>query len=151
MKTIKGDLIKLVLQGEFHVIIHGCNCFNVMGSGIAKQIKKIFPEAYKEDLLTKRGDKNKLGNYSSISVERNGFLFSVVNAYTQYNYGYGLQVDYEAVREVFKRIKNDFHGLKIGYPKIGAGLGGGDWNIISKIIDEELYDENHILVEFLRS
>jgi len=23
------------------VLIHGCNCFNTMGSGVAKQIKKV--------------------------------------------------------------------------------------------------------------
>jgi len=28
--------------------------------------------------------------------------------------------------------------MKVGLPKIGAGLGGGDWSIISKIIEEEL-------------
>lgn len=27
MKIIKGDLIKLALDGKFDVIIHGCNCF----------------------------------------------------------------------------------------------------------------------------
>ena len=32
------------------------------------------------------------------------------------------------------------------YPLIGAGLTGGDWNIISKIIDEELIDVDHTLV-----
>ena len=39
MKIIKGDLIKLALQGEFDVIVHGCNCFCTMGAGIAKSIK----------------------------------------------------------------------------------------------------------------
>ena len=39
-----------------------------------------------------------------------------------------------------------FSGKRIGYPKIGAGLAGGYWNIISKIIDKELEGENHSLV-----
>jgi hypothetical protein len=29
---------------------------------------------------------------------------------------------------------------------IGAGLAGGDWEIISAIINEELYGEDHTLV-----
>jgi O-acetyl-ADP-ribose deacetylase (regulator of RNase III) len=49
---------------------------------------------------------------------------------------------------VFKNIKIDYTGKLIGYPKIGAGLAGGNWNQISKIINEELVDENHTLVEF---
>ena len=43
---IKGDLIKLAQAGEFDVIVQGCNCFNTMGSGLAKQIKAEIPEAY---------------------------------------------------------------------------------------------------------
>ena len=45
MKIIEGDLIQLALDGEFDLIIHGCNCFCSMGAGIAKSIREIFPEA----------------------------------------------------------------------------------------------------------
>ena len=37
-----------------------------------------------------------------------------------------------------------------GYPAIGAGLAGGEWEVISKIIEEELKGENHIFVEYQR-
>lgn len=30
LKIIHGDLIKLALLGDFDVIVHGCNCFNMM-------------------------------------------------------------------------------------------------------------------------
>jgi len=52
---------------------------------------------------------------------------------------------------VFSKIKNDFTGQRIGYPLIGAGLAGGDWKVISKIIEEELGDEKHTLVEYKKS
>ncbi len=45
MKIIKGDLIKLALDGKFDVIIHGCNCYCTMGAGFAKAIQAEFPEA----------------------------------------------------------------------------------------------------------
>ena len=35
MNIVKGDLIKSAKEGQFDVIIHGCNCFNTMGAGIA--------------------------------------------------------------------------------------------------------------------
>jgi len=57
-------------------------------------------------------------------------------------------VDYDAIRTVFKQIKAQFSGLRIGYPAIGAGLAGGDWVIISQIIEEELEGENHTFVEY---
>ncbi len=44
-------------------------------------------------------------------------------------------------------VKTRFAGRRIGYPKIGAGLAKGDWDIIAQIIDAELADEDHTLVE----
>jgi len=59
-----------------------------------------------------------------------------------------VKANYEAIRNVFKNIKENFSGKKIGYPAIGAGLARGDWKIISSIINEELKDENHTFVEY---
>ncbi len=146
MNIIKGDLIDLALKGKFEIIIHGCNCFNSMGKGIAKSIKNIFPEAYEADMKTIRGNKKKLGTYSMVKIKRINVEFYVINAYTQYHYRGKKPVNYSAIRKVFKKIKQDFKGRTIGYPKIGAGLAGGDWRIISSIINEELKGENHTLV-----
>ena len=174
MKIIEGNLITLAKAGRFDVIVHGCNCFCTMGAGIAKSIKLEFPEAYQVDLQTIKGDKSKLGTitYADVKVpdkhvmqikitksfkkgyevDRVGPAFNsltVVNGYTQYNYyGKTLLVEYNAVRSVFKEVKSLFSDGRIGYPKIGAGLAGGSWSIIEKIIDEELQDEDHTLVIF---
>lgn len=151
MQRIKGDLIELAQTGKFDVIIHGCNCFCTMGSGIAKSIKQNFPAAFKADLETAKGDKEKLGtiSYARILIDERELI--VINGYTQYNWrGNGRKVDYEAIRKVFRSVKNQFSGLRIGYPAIGAGLAGGDWETISKIIDEELFGEQHTFVEFAK-
>lgn len=149
MKTAKGNLIKLAEDGEFDVIVHGCNCFCTMGAGIAKSIKQKFPAAYKADLKTEKGAKSKLGSISTAEMDLPNGKLIVVNAYTQHNWrGSGRKVDYEAVREAFHEVKENFSGLRIGYPAIGAGLAGGDWNIISGIIAEVLNGENHTFVKF---
>lgn len=149
MKIIEGDLIKLALNGEFDVIIHGCNCFCTMGAGIAKAIKAEFPQAYKADLETQKGSKEKLGSYSEATVHRSGKSITIINAYTQFNWrGRGTKADYDAIRRVFSLLKVNFSGARIGYPLIGAGLAGGNWYTISQIIDSELADENHTLVKF---
>lgn len=149
MKNSKGDLVKKALRNEFDVIVHGCNCFCTMGAGIAKTIKINFPQAYQADLLTKKGDQNKLGTISCAEVAVNGQKLIIINAYTQFDYrGTGLKVDYNAIRQVFERIKREYTGLRIGYPAIGAGLAGGDWIRISQIIEEELAGEDHTFVEF---
>lgn len=149
MNTIHGDLIQLALDGVFGVIIHGCNCQCTMGAGIAKAIKNTFPEAFEADRATTKGDREKLGTISAAEVERNGNKITIVNGYTQFHWrGTGVLVDYDAVRDVMAAVKKRFHRQKIGYPKIGAGLAGGDWEKIKMIIDEELAGENHTLVEY---
>lgn len=156
MNELKGDLISKASIGQFDVIVHGCNCFNTMGAGIAKQIRDQFPEAYEADCKTKKGDSSKLGTYTSVNIQGLNLItnephtFTIINAYTQYNHKLlpppHANIDYDALRSVFKKIKQDFAGKRIGYPQIGAGLARGDWNKISIIIDEELDGEDHSVV-----
>src|SRR5262245_5413032 len=149
MKVAEGDLIKLALDGRFDVIVHGCNCQCVMGAGIAKTIKQTFPEAYKADLATKKGCREKLGSISAATILRTGHQITIVNGYTQFHWrGSGALVDYDAVRTVMREMKARFGGRRIGYPKIGAGLAKGDWGLIAEIIDAELTGEDHTLVEY---
>lgn len=143
MKTREGNLITLAQNGEFDVIVHGCNCFCTMGAGIAKAIKSAYPEAYRADKATPRGDRSKLGTISFVTIKS----LTIVNAYTQYDWrGKKPLANYKAIKSVFKKIKQKFPGKRIGYPLIGAGLAGGDWNTISNIIDEELNGEDHTAV-----
>lgn len=142
MNYIKCDLIKLFKDKHFDVLIHGCNCFCTMGKGFAEKLKRSYPETYKIDSSTTKGDKSKLGTYSICHIkETNQFI---INAYTQFHWLYNfygtndILVDYEAIDNVFIKIKNNFSDKKIGIPKIGAGLAKGDWSIIESIIDKHL-------------
>jgi O-acetyl-ADP-ribose deacetylase (regulator of RNase III) len=81
MILVKGDLLQMGKDNEFDIIVQGCNCHNVMGAGIAAQIKKQFPDAYLADQETLAGDRNKLGRYT---IGMSGRLV-IINAYTQYN------------------------------------------------------------------
>lgn len=147
---MKGNLIELGKQGHFEVIVHGCNCWCEMGAGMAKAVRESFPEAYEADRETPPGDRSKLGTCTAATVQRDGRSLHVVNAYTRFDYrkqGQEVLVDYEAVRSCMRWIKERCSGLRIGLPKIGAGLAGGDWERISRIIDEELGGEDVTLVE----
>lgn len=78
-KTVDGDLINLALEGNFDVIVHGCNCFCTQGAGIAKGMAKTFlTNKFPSEIITQfgfdvegketswdtgnRGDIRKLGN-----------------------------------------------------------------------------------------
>jgi O-acetyl-ADP-ribose deacetylase (regulator of RNase III) len=151
VKTMEGDLIKLAKAGEFDVIVHGCNCFCTMGKGIAKAIKAAFPAAYEADRATEKGDRGKLGTCSIATCEVNGATCTVVNAYTQFNWrGRGVKADYDAIRSCMRWVAEHLSGNRIGLPKIGAGLAGGDWALVEQIIDDELGDEDVTLVTLPR-
>ena len=153
MKTIKGDLIKLAEEGEFDVIIHGCNCFHKMRSGIAKQLADRYPIVEETDRQTEFGDRNKLGTTSQVIVKSktSNHHFTVKNAYTQYYWSHGIDVfEYDAFQkfldysaELIVQSYTPKEGFLVpkrryryGFPMIGAGLAGGDWSRISKMIEK---------------
>ena len=147
MIEITGDLLEYAKIKQFDVIVHGANCFCTMGSGIAKQIKEQFPEAYEADCKTTKGDILKLGSYTYRKARHYDFI--IVNGYTQYNYGTDSpKADYEAITLVMRKINFNFKGRTIGMPKIGAGLAGGDWDRIKKIIETELTDCKVVIVNY---
>ena len=149
INTVKGDLITLAKQGEFDGIAHGCNCFHAMGSGIAPQIAKAFPEAEVADNRTKYGSKDKLGSYSSaLTLSDKGHALTVFNIYSQYYMGVKpYSISYEAIHQAFSSINNDLTSFStkkyfstgelynLGIPMIGAGLGGGHWEAIELLIN----------------
>ena len=142
IEVLKGDLLEKI--DEFNVIVHGCNCFCVMGAGIALQIKKKFPQAYMADLDTIAGDKSKLGTYTKAMHNQT----TIINAYTQYDTTNEVNVDYNAIREVFTKLNKHYSGSLVGIPKIGAGLAGGNWDKIYDIISEVTPDLYIKVIEY---
>ena len=144
----EGDLLRDAEQ--YDVIVHGANCFNTMGAGIALGVSKLFPQAERADDATESGDKSKLGTFTFAEDKK----VTIVNAYTQYNPGIKelgnenrtTHIREWAIRKSMKNIKKSFSGKKIAMPLIGAGLAGGDWGRIEKIILEELYGEDITIV-----
>jgi O-acetyl-ADP-ribose deacetylase (regulator of RNase III) len=134
MKIVKGNLLDLAEQGEFTVIVQGCNCFNTMGSGIAKEIKARYPEAYKADINYSRdGDYNKLGCYSVMI----GKQFNIINAYTQYGFAReGDVFEYDSFKLILQKLAYQYPTSKFGFPKIGCGLAGGDESRVMGMIED---------------
>jgi len=133
---VHGDL----LQAKVDAIAHGCNCQKKMGKGIAKLIAQKWPEVRKADLELDWSPEKKLGEIYCVrltTVTNNLAIKYVVNCYTQVYYGYGMQIDYDAITTCMELLR-DFtfdYQMTVAIPKIGAGLGGGDWPKIEGIIN----------------
>lgn len=134
--TRKGNLLDA--KG---IIVHGCNCQGAMGSGVAKAIRAKWPVAYERYKEYEGAYGLRLGCLVPVQISDD---LIILNALTQEHYGGGgyRYVSYDAVEECFKKVIGWARGNKmpVNFPLIGAGLGGGDWEIISTIIDRTLGD-----------
>jgi hypothetical protein len=116
-------------------IFHGVNCRGAMGSGVAKTLSDKWPIVkeeyrklhgrfqYKEDEL--------LGVYQIVPIDKQ---ISVVNAFTQYNFGSGgrfaspMAIDWSLRHFCAKLINTcDPESRHIHLPKIGGDRGGLDF------------------------
>lgn len=134
MILAQGNLLEMGKNNQVDIIVHGCNCFNVMGAGIAAQIAQQFPDAKLADDETVRGDAGKLGTYT---IGMGGRLV-ILNAYTQYSTSKNGEdvFEYTAFERVLTKIAHRFGKWRIGLPMIGMGLAGGDKVRILTMMEE---------------
>lgn len=107
-----------------------------MGSGIARQIRDRYNNVYEVYRLKHQVMGLELGTILPVRT-LDGRL--VINCMTQENFGRTGEVfvDYGAIDRCMAAINDhakDWNVTEIGLPKIGAGLGGGDWARIEDII-----------------
>jgi O-acetyl-ADP-ribose deacetylase (regulator of RNase III) len=124
------------------VIVHGCNAQGKMNSGVAKAIRQAFPWAYAAYEYAWTQDRLVLGSIIWANSPEGEPIKTIGNGITQARYGYGgiQYVSYDAVRKIMQEVAdlaNIFGRTEVAMPMIGAGLGGGDWDILSRIIEEQ--------------
>ena len=145
IKYVKGDAVEALKNGEVDFLVHCCNAQGVMGSGIAKQIKKEFPDAYnvyRQSYIRKQ--KLPLG-----SITYSDGVFNLVG---QEYYGYDGKryMNYGAIAKGFNHIKailmaggfekgllaiHDKANYTIAIPyKFACDRAGGDWDIVLELI-----------------
>jgi len=110
-----------------------------MGSGVAAIVKKEYPGAWLADQNTIPGDRSKLGRYTHWTgphYRLPGRIVTIVNAYTQYDYGnHQVQLDYDALVVVMKTISETVTDKSVAMPRIGCGLAGGDPTKVRNILE----------------
>lgn len=148
-KTHKGCIIELFKNHRFAgnvALAHGCNCQNSMEAGIARAISKEFPQSVVADKKTGKGDKRKLGTYSTWHAKTASGLSLGLNLYTKYWCGADASLD--AIREAFKTVNDGLYGVRyLLIPKIGCGIGGLKWADVEKVINEATPDIEIIVGE----
>jgi O-acetyl-ADP-ribose deacetylase (regulator of RNase III) len=135
LKHVKGNLLDLAEAGAFDIVVQGCNCFNTMGGGIAREIRERYPVVASVDMETVKGDYRKLGTWTECDAGETN-RFTIVNAYTQYNMSTGEDVfEYTAFELILQKLYRLYGNYSIGLPYIGMGLAGGDREVIMEQIE----------------
>lgn len=130
---------------SLQAFMHGCNKQGVMGSGIAKEFKKLYPHAfaqYKLDIAKGL----RLGEYSLAKTNIGDKKVHLVSAITQEFYGKDKKqyASYAAIEIIMSQTLTLFDVVVM--PKIGCGLGGCDWGAVEAIIDKWLPEGNKVYV-----
>ena len=148
IEYVKGNLLDFP---GVNVIAQICNCKNIMGGGLALQIKEEYPAAFEADTAAAKVGENQLGMFS-VATLPNGKR--IVNLYCQYDIGTDKrQIDYEAttvaltrLKELLENANKEGRNYSVGLPAMmGCGLAGGDWHIVKAII-ESIFEKSPIKV-----
>ena len=176
VRTIEGNLLDFPPYCKtdpdkyigINAIAHSCNTRNIMGGGIAKQIKNRYPQAYEADTKAYNTEYDQDGQYvhwlskfskaeinSKFLPDGKGYIY---NMYNQAYMGRDRrQVLYEDFWQALKRVEQDLYRINVekheydpssppvlGLPYgISCGLAGGNWGIIKAMI-EDIFSESPI-------
>ncbi len=150
IKEIKGDIFKTTCV----VIGHGVNCRGGFNSGIAGQIKSLYPNvreeylSYHQNIGWELGDIQFVGCRDTFTTST-GIVYKnviIANCATQDDYGREdkLYANYHAIERICKKLrhycKEENHSLAL--PRIGCGLANGDWNVVYEIYNRVFHDIN---------
>lgn len=163
MRHIKGD----IFESGADAILHQVNCQGVMGSGVAKQVREKFPTVFKyykalceNDARVKAQcgyEKSQLLGHIQVCYKEDYHIGDIkdpqviVNLFAQDRYGYdgNCYTDYEALRKCLKAVNKQFSGKKVAIPYLMAcHRGGGNWSVVSKMIEDTLTDCDVTLYEY---
>ena len=150
IKYVIGDVTNPNKSDGMTAILQCCNDIGVMGAGVAKSIYLKWPGVKKEYITWARnGDTDgvnfELGAVQAVLCENGVCVINIIGQHGIYEDEKGNPpVRYEAIRAGLKRAA--FWAATAGdvsfhAPRLGAGLAGGKWAEIEKIIQEELCDK----------
>jgi len=132
----QGNVVTALLNGEVDYMIHCVNGQNVMGSGVALEVKNRVPLAYAVymDKTPVLGDFTEGGNVINLCAQW------YYGTYGPYYAAYKRQLDYDALVSGLSKVKDRFGVDKTyGLPyKFCSDRAGGDWEVVQKIVENIL-------------
>ena len=141
IKIIDGNLF----NSRANIICHKCNCQGIMGSGVAAEVKKRYPnvfQKYREDYIN---GKLQLG-YVCFATARQDQVVANMCGQDKFGYDGVVYTNYEQLQKCLDSVKEyatyeyDKRPV-IAFPYLmSCYRGGGDWNVVYKMIEDTFAD-----------
>lgn len=167
IKYVKGDATNPCIKDGIRIIAHICNDVGKFGAGFAKCIAErwgIVRDRYVEWSIHPSG--TLLGDCQVVPVGSNIYVVNMIAQHGVRSSDNLSPIDYNALAEClnllydwvasYTKVKNCLlrpkycPDITIHMPRIGCGLAGGDWRIISSVLnicipypDVYIYDLEH--------
>jgi len=121
-----------IFESSCQLIVITVNCVGVMGAGIARQCKELFPRTYQQYRRKCQQGEYKPGQPILTNVDRPLLLFPTKNHWRNGS-------EYAWIEEGLNRIaKNADKFESIAIPPLGCGHGGLNWQRVKTLIERHL-------------
>lgn len=144
---LKGDVTNPIGDSR-KIIVHCVNDLGVMGAGVALALLKKWPNVKKDyqkwhrsnEKLTLTTGQFALGQVQFVKVEKNIVVANMVGQCGICSSNSVPPIRYGAIEECLGKVCHfaKLNSAEIHAPRFGAGLAGGDWEEIEKLIVEKL-------------
>ena len=142
---IVGDATEPI-GAKDRAILHICNNSGGWGRGFVLALSKKWSRPEREyRVRDKTLGTNQYIWIPQMSRDEDDDDFYVVNMIAQDGYTSAARpraINYAALAACLLHVKETLEGFSFHMPRIGAGLGGGDWSIIEQIIQDALPDSD---------
>ena len=137
IQYIKGDA-RITDDQVKTYILHICNDEHIWSMGFAKALDDYYPLAKKIYM----SEEIELAMIQNVSIHENLNIVNMIaqkGVISQYN---PKPIDYDALDQCLEQsfVWAAKEKARIQMPKIGSGLAGGDWDVISDMIENKLKD-----------
>ena len=137
-----GDATAPIGSGN-RIIVHVCNDVGGWGRGFVLAISKRWAEPEQRYRAWHKGQEKQpfaLGEVQFVQVRDDTWVANLIGQRDIRALNGVPPVRYDAIREGLQKVALEAKRINasVHMPRIGCGLAGGDWNVVGKIVEEEV-------------
>ena len=141
VKIIDGN----IFDSKARIICHQVNCQGIMGSGVAAEVKKRYPHVFQKYRNDYENGRLNLGYVGFASANRDQVIANMCGQ-DKFGYDGSVYTNYDKLQICLNKVREyAMYGYDvkptIAFPyNMSCHRGGGDWNIVYKMIEDTFRD-----------